>query len=228
LNLCIPELNRLVWYKTQSMLRDIRTNYQKFELTEKSVDKNPFQQLNLWLNDAVSGKTPDPTAMVLSTIDEKGNPESRVVLLKEITPEGLIFYTNYQSKKGQQISASQHVSVVFFWADTERQVRIKGNAERISDQDSEAYFLSRPLESQLGAWASPQSRMIESRQILDENYIHYQEHFQNNPIKKPPHWGGFLIRPEYFEFWQGRSNRLHDRIEFCLENQQWLIHRLAP
>ncbi|MDP2336589.1 MAG: pyridoxamine 5'-phosphate oxidase [Bacteroidota bacterium] len=210
------------------MLRDIRTNYQKFELTEKTVDKNPFQQLNLWLKEAVSGKTPDPTAMILSTIDQDGNPESRVVLLKELTSEGLIFFTNYQSKKGQQISANQHVSVVFFWAETERQVRIKGIAEKISDADSEAYFLSRPLESQLGAWASPQSQIIEDRRVLDENYSRYQEYFRNNEIKKPPHWGGYLIRPEYFEFWQGRSNRLHDRIEFCLSQDQWIINRLAP
>jgi pyridoxamine 5'-phosphate oxidase len=210
------------------MLRDIRTNYQKFELTEESVNKDPFQQLNLWLNEAVSGQIPDPTAMVLSTIDQDGNPESRVVLLKEITPEGLIFFTNYQSKKGQQISENQHVSVVFFWAETERQIRIKGIAEKIPETDSEAYFLSRPVESQLGAWASEQSQVIESRRELDENYSHYQHFFQNNEMKKPPHWGGFLIRPAYFEFWQGRSNRLHDRIEFCLSGHSWIIHRLAP
>jgi len=210
------------------MLRDIRTNYQKFELSEQTVDKNPFQQLALWLKDAVSGKIPDPTAMILSTIDSDGNPESRVVLLKELTSEGLIFFTNYKSKKGQQISENKHVSVVFFWTETERQVRIKGTAEKISDSDSEVYFLSRPVESQLGAWASPQSRIIESRQVLDENYKHYKHHFQENKIEKPPHWGGFLIRPQYFEFWQGRSNRLHDRIEFCLSGQTWIIHRLAP
>lgn len=210
------------------MLRDIRTNYQKFELTEQTVDKDPFRQLALWLKEAVSGQTPDPTAMILSTIDQDGNPESRVVLLKEITPEGLIFFTNYQSKKGQQISENQHVSVVFFWAETERQVRIKGIAEKIPESDSEGYFLSRPVESQLGAWASPQSQIIEDRRVLDENYSRYQEYFHHNELKKPPHWGGFLIRPEYFEFWQGRSNRLHDRIEFCLSQDQWIINRLAP
>ena len=118
--------------------------------------------------------------------------------------------------------------MVFFWAETERQVRIKGIAEKIPEKESEAYFLSRPIESQLGAWASPQSQIIEDRQILDENYNRYQEYFLNNEIKKPPHWGGFLIRPEYFEFWQGRSNRLHDRIEFKKSGQEWIIHRLAP
>ncbi|MBW8330938.1 MAG: pyridoxamine 5'-phosphate oxidase [Prolixibacteraceae bacterium] len=210
------------------MLRDIRTNYQKFELTEQTVDKDPIRQLNLWLQDAIAGQKPDPTAMVVSTLDQEGNPDSRVVLLKELTPEGLVFFTNYNSKKGQQITANQHVSVVFFWAELERQVRMKGKAEKISEEDSELYFHSRPLESQLGAWASPQSEIIESRNVLDENYNHFRQYFETNEIKKPPHWGGFLIRPEYFEFWQGRSNRLHDRIEFCKEDQSWTIHRLAP
>lgn len=210
------------------MLRDIRTNYQKYELTKESVDKDPFQHLNLWLKDAISGNTPDPTAMILSTIDLDGNPESRVVLLKELTPEGLVFFTNYSSKKGQQISVNQHVSVVFFWAETERQVRIKGIAEKIPENESEAYFLSRPTESQLGAWASEQSQIIESRQMLVENYSHYEQFFQSHEMKKPPNWGGFLIRPQYFEFWQGRSNRLHDRIEFRLTGQTWNIYRLAP
>ena len=210
------------------MLRDIRTNYQKFELTEQTVDKDPIRQLNLWLKDAIAGQKPDPTAMVVSTLDEEGNPESRVVLLKELTPEGLIFFTNYHSKKGQQIIANQRVSVVFFWPELERQVRIKGKAEKISEVDSESYFLSRPLESQLGAWSSPQSEIIESRNVLDDNYTHFRQYFETHEIKKPPHWGGFLIRPEYFEFWQGRSNRLHDRIEFCNDGQSWKIQRLAP
>ena len=210
------------------MLRDIRTNYQKFELLESEISKNPFDQLNLWLHEAISGKEAEPTAMVLSTIDPNGNPESRIVLLKEMTAEGLIFYTNYHSKKGQQISLHPQVSAVFFWPATERQVRIKGKAEQIPEKDSETYFQSRPLESQLGAWSSPQSRVIDSRHVLDENYVHYRRYFQEHEIKKPPHWGGYLIRPEYFEFWQGRSNRLHDRIEFQQSGREWIIHRLAP
>lgn len=216
------KLNQLI------MLRDIRTNYQKFELNESSIRKNPFDQLSDWLNDAVNVKIQEPTAMVLSTIDANENPESRVVLLKELSSEGLIFFTNYNSKKGQQISEKKHVSVVFFWPELERQVRIKGTAEKIPEKESEAYFLSRPLESQLGAWASSQSQIIESRQVLDDNFAHFRQHFETHEIKKPPHWGGFLIRPEYFEFWQGRSNRLHDRIEFCRENHIWAVHRLAP
>ena len=210
------------------MLRDIRANYKKDELSESSVKEDPFKQFAVWLDDALREKIQEPTAMVLSTLDQAGNPDSRVVLLKELTSEGLIFFTNYNSKKGQQISVNQHISAVFFWAETERQVRIKGITEKIPEQNSEAYFLSRPLESQLGAWASPQSQVIESRKILDDNYTRYQKYFQNHEIKKPPHWGGFLIRPVYFEFWQGRPNRLHDRLEYILSGDDWIIHRLAP
>lgn len=210
------------------MLRDIRTNYQKFELTEQSVNNDPIQQLIVWLNDAIAEQKPDANAMVLSTIDAAGNPDSRVVLLKELTPEGLVFFTNYNSRKGQQLAASGHVSVLFFWPDLERQVRIKGIAEKIREEDSELYFKSRPLESQLGAWASPQSEIIESRKVLHDNYEHFQQFFETHEITKPPYWGGFLIRPECFEFWQGRSNRLHDRIEYCLSDHNWIIYRLAP
>lgn len=210
------------------MLKDIRTDYQKFELTEQTISNDPFQQLTQWLLEAVETQEPDPTAMVLGTIDENGNPDARVVLLKEIASNGLIFFTNYQSKKGEQIALNNHVSVVFLWSVLERQVRVKGVVEKISEQESEEYFLSRPLESQLGAWASPQSQVIENRQVLTDNYIHYKKEFEIRKMIKPPHWGGFIIRPEYFEFWQGRSNRLHDRLEYCLSGQSWEIHRLAP
>ena len=169
------------------MLRDIRTNYDKFELLEKETDPNPVNQFNHWLKEAISGKVMEPTAMVLSTTDENGDPESRVVLLKEIREEGLIFFTNYESKKGRQILNNPKVSAVFFWPEYQRQVRIKGIAEKISDTESSDYFKSRPVDSQLGAWASPQSQVIENRETLDLNYKKYREFFQNNEIKKPPH-----------------------------------------
>lgn len=210
------------------MLKDIRTNYQKFELTEQSVDFDPIQQLIEWLNDAINDQQLDPNAMILSTIDAAGHPDARVVLLKELTPDGLVFFTNYNSSKGQQIAADANVSVLFFWPGLERQVRIKGNAQKIKEEDSELYFKSRPLESQLGAWASPQSQVIESRQVLTDNYMRYQQEFKNKEITKPPFWGGYLIQPLYFEFWQGRSNRLHDRIEYRLSDDRWLFQRLAP
>jgi len=210
------------------MLRDLRTNYQKAELTEESILFDPFKQLNLWLEEAISENESEPTAMVLSTIDLKGNPDSRVVLLKELNSEGLIFFSNYNSKKGQQIASNPNVAVSFLWAKSERQVRVKGTVSKISEEISEEYFKSRPIDSQLGAWASPQSQVIETRRILDENFSHYQRYFQEHEIKKPPHWGGYLICPEYFEFWQGRPNRLHDRLEYILDENEWIIHRLAP
>lgn len=210
------------------MLRDIRNNYQKYELTEEGIKKNPLEQFQLWLNEAVSGMEAEPTAMVVSTIDKEGNPESRVVLLKELTADGLIFYTNYDSKKGQQILTHPQISALFFWPAHERQVRIKGMAEMIPEKDSEQYFFSRPLDSQLGAWASPQSKVIANRSVLDENFEHCRRYFQEHEMKKPPYWGGFLIRPSYFEFWQGRPNRLHDRIEFQRSGSEWEIRRLAP
>ncbi len=210
------------------MLRDLRTNYQKSELTEDSINSDPFRQLEEWLKSAIEEENPEPTAMVLSTIDAKGFPDSRVVLLKEITAEGLVFFTNYNSKKGSQITARTNVAINFFWSKTERQVRIKGVAERIPEEHSVDYFKSRPIDSQLGAWASPQSRIIENREVLEENFSLYQHYFQDHEIIKPPHWGGFLIRPEYFEFWQGRSNRLHDRIAFQKSSGAWDIFRLAP
>lgn len=210
------------------MLRDIRTNYEKFELSESGINPNPFEQLRTWLNEAISANETEPTAMVLSTIDEEGFPESRVVLLKELKDDGLVFYTNYESKKGNQIAQNGHVAVVFFWPKLERQVRIKGIAEKISDIESTDYFKSRPIDSQLGAWASPQSRAIQNREVLDQNYRLYQEYFKNREIEKPPYWGGYIIMPEYFEFWQGRSNRLHDRFEFAISDNHWIIRRLAP
>lgn len=210
------------------MLRDIRTDYSKFELTEQTVNPDPFQQLILWLQEAIEALEPDPTAMILSTIGKDGYPDARVVLLKEIASEGLVFFTNYQSKKGEQIAENNHVSVVFLWSSLERQVRIKGIAAKIPEADSASYFLSRPLESQLGAWASPQSQIIENRQVLTDSYNHYQKEFNTHKMTKPPHWGGFIIRPVYFEFWQGRSNRLHDRLAYSLADQSWTIHRLAP
>lgn len=210
------------------MLRDLNTNYQKSELSDDGINPDPFRQLNEWLKDAIDEGNPEPNAMVLSTVDLKGNPDSRVVLLKEINSEGLVFYTNYNSRKGRQISSNQNVCVTFHWTKTERQVRIKGVAERIPEECSEEYFKTRPTESKLGAWASPQSRIIKSRAVLDENYSLYKQYFQDHEIIKPPHWGGFLIRPVNFEFWQGRSNRLHDRLEFFLSGQEWIIHRLAP
>jgi pyridoxamine 5'-phosphate oxidase len=210
------------------MLKDLRKNYQKSELSEKSLHSDPFGQLNEWLEDAIEANEEEPNAMVLSTVDSQGNPDSRVVLLKELNAEGLVFFTNYNSRKGQQIAVNENVSIVFLWLKTERQVRIRGKVEKISNELSDHYFQSRPIESQLGAWASPQSLTIENRKILNDNYKHYHQQFINQPIQRPPYWGGFIIRPVNFEFWQGRINRLHDRFEFYLSVNEWAVRRLAP
>jgi pyridoxamine 5'-phosphate oxidase len=210
------------------MLRDLRNNYQRSELPEDSLLSDPLKQFNEWLKSAIQEGELEPNAMILSTVDQQGNPDSRVVLLKEMNEDGFVFFTNYNSKKGKQINLNPNVSVLFYWSKTERQVRIRGIVEKVSEEFSEEYFKTRPKESKLGAWASPQSRIIENRKTLEENYSLYEHYYENREIIKPPHWGGYLIRPVSFEFWQGRLNRLHDRFEFCLSGNQWITHRLAP
>jgi len=210
------------------MLRDIRKQYEFAALNENNVNLKPQIQFNLWLIDAIESNEPEPTAMVLSTVDSNLQPHSRVVLLKELKDEGLIFFTNYQGNKALQIEHNSKVSLLFLWKSLERQVRINGKAEKISDLESTAYFKSRPLDSQLGAWASPQSQIIPNHDILEQRFENFKIQF-GDEVPKPPHWGGFLIRPESFEFWQGRPNRLHDRLFFSLDDHaEWKLVRLAP
>lgn len=210
------------------MLRDLRQDYRKSELAENHINDDPFKQFFEWLKSAVQEGETEPNAMVLSTVDQRGYPDARIVLLKELTADGLVFFTNYNSRKGRQINVNPNVSATFFWTNSERQVRIKGKASKISQDVSEEYFKSRPLESKLGAWASPQSRIIEDRKTLEDNYALYEQYFENQEIEKPPHWGGYVIKPITFEFWQGRPGRLHDRFEYNLSGNDWIIHRLAP
>ena len=209
------------------MLRDIRKQYLFAALDEQNVLKNPFEQFELWLKEAVESDQLEPTAMVLSTVDKLLQPHSRVVLLKEFTHESFVFYTNYEGHKAQQIAENNRVSLVFFWPVLERQVRIEGTVEKISEVLSTSYFKSRPLDSQLGAWASPQSKHIHSADFLDKQFQYYQYKF-GNEVPKPPHWGGYSVKPTSIEFWQGRANRLHDRLLFTKESSDWTITRLAP
>ena len=209
------------------MLRDIRKQYLFAALDEQNVLKNPFEQFEIWLKEAVESDQLEPTAMVLSTVDKLLQPHSRVVLLKEFTHESFVFYTNYEGHKAQQIAENNRVSLVFFWPVLERQVRIEGTVEKISEVLSTSYFKSRPLDSQLGAWASPQSKHIHSADFLDKQFQYYQYKF-GNEVPKPPHWGGYSVKPTSIEFWQGRANRLHDRLLFSLEGKEWKISRLAP
>jgi pyridoxamine 5'-phosphate oxidase len=167
--------------------------------------------------------------MALSTINKEGRPESRIVLLKGYSEKGFVFFTNYESNKGDQLQQHAHCSLLFFWKELERQVRINGRAEKISTQESDAYFNSRPEGSKIGAWASPQSQVVESQEWLHENFERIKARYNNNTISRPPHWGGFAVRPDSMEFWQGRPSRMHDRIRYSLQQDGgWKIERLAP
>ena len=209
------------------MLRDIRKQYLFSTLDENSVLKNPFEQFEKWLQEAIESEQLEPTAMILSTVDEQLQPHSRVVLLKEFTHECFVFYTNYEGHKAQQIAQNNRVSLVFFWPALERQVRIEGKVEKISEILSNSYFKTRPLDSQLGAWTSPQSTVIHSADFLEKQFQYYQQKF-GNEVPKPPHWGGYAVKPHAIEFWQGRANRLHDRLLFTNESEHWILSRLAP
>lgn len=210
------------------MLRDIRKHYEFAELLEKDVERNPFDQFKIWLEIALKSEEEEPTAMVLSTVDENSVPHSRIVLLKDFISEGLIFYTNYKGEKARQMELNSMVSILFFWQSLERQVRIVGKVEKVPDEVSEDYFKSRPIDSRLGAWASEQSQIIPSAAYLNKRYERYKAEFGEN-VPRPPHWGGYLVKPISFEFWQGRPNRLHDRLKYSLDdNSNWKIDRLSP
>ena len=209
------------------MLRDIRKQYQYAALTEEHASQNPFSQFDNWLSAAVNSEEAEPTAMVLSTVDADMQPHSRVVLLKEFTENGFVFFTNYEGNKSQQIASNAKVSLLFFWQGQERQVRITGVAEKIDTAASDDYFYSRPVESRIGAWASPQSQPIEKYDILAQRFDAFKKQFGEN-IPRPPHWGGFVVKPDTFEFWQGRPSRLHDRLFYTQQNNEWKMERLAP
>ena len=204
----------------------LRKSYEKKYIDDINIEKKPFDFFEKWFKDACKDKLIDePNAMSLSTISSNGFPRTRVVLLKEFGIDGFIFYTNYNSRKGESIKLNSKVSLSFFWPSLERQILITGNAFKISDQKSEKYFNERPLGSRIGAIISPQSQIIPNRLFLEKKI----KSFSENNIKRPNYWGGFIVKPSIFEFWQGRPNRLHDRIEYILnENSEWINYRLAP
>lgn len=209
-------------------LSDIRLNYAKGKLDEQSIGNDPVYFFRQWLNQAVEACVNEPTAMVLSTVDQAGRPKSRVVLLKELKDNKLIFFTNYHSAKGHHMEYNQQVAALFFWDELERQVRISGIASKISPQESDAYFNSRPLESRIGAVISPQSQVIGSRGELEKDFEALLSRGEGHEIKRPEHWGGYAIAIEEIEFWQGRPGRLHDRIRFLQVDGSWIKQRLAP
>ncbi|MGQ1945786.1 pyridoxamine 5'-phosphate oxidase [Geofilum sp. OHC36d9] len=213
----------------EKKLSDIRTDFIKGGLERDDLSPDPLTQIQQWVEQAVSARVDEPTAMLLSTVDQQGIPDARVVLLKGIE-DGLIFYTNYESVKGQQLAQNANVSVVFFWPQLERQIRLRGVAEKLLPAASDVYFASRPRESQLGAWASPQSSSIESYEWLEKNYFFYVDRFQQtDAIPRPPYWGGYRVTPLSVEFWQGRPGRMHQRYRYARnEAEAWQINVLAP
>ena len=212
----------------QNNLSDLRVNYDRDELLEQNIGSEPFSLFSDWMEAAKSGEIKEPNAMVLSTIrDEK--PTARVVLLKGFDEKGFVFFTNYQSHKGIELEKNPNAAMTFFWDALQRQVRIEGIIEKVSEEESDQYFHSRPILSQIGAWVSNQSTVIKDRTVLEEKNAHLEKKYKNaNPIPRPPHWGGYRLKPIEIEFWQGRQNRLHDRILFSKKENSWQTDRLSP
>jgi pyridoxamine 5'-phosphate oxidase len=212
----------------QTEIAALRENYTKGNLDVSDVSLSPIEQFQIWFDEAVSSELLEPNALLLSTVSAEGKPSARIVLLKGLD-NGFKFYTNYLSRKGTELIENSNACITFFWAELERQVRIEGTIEKVSPEESDEYFQSRPKGSQIGAWTSNQSMVIENREVLEEREKHLIEKFGNNPIPRPPHWGGYRLVPTYIEFWQGRPSRLHDRIAYSLlENGEWKIERLSP
>ena len=210
-------------------LHDYRKSYEKGILSEETVDENPMQQFRTWFFEVKdSGGVDEVNAMTISTIGTDGFPKGRVVLLKKYDEYGFYFYTNYNSEKGKSIANNNKVSLSFFWPNMERQIIIKGTAEKTSEADSTNYFHSRPKGSQLGAAVSHQSEVVASREVLEKNLAELEKKYENKEVPKPEDWGGFLVKPISIEFWQGRPNRLHDRIRYTMKGDDWVIERLAP
>ncbi len=215
--------------KYKKSIANFRKDYQKMALVESLTKNNPFSQFFVWFNEAIESPILEANAMIVATVNKNLQPSSRVVLLKGFGEEGFVFFTNYNSKKGKELIDNPKVSLLFFWDILERQVRIEGNVEKLSFEDSEKYFHSRPKGSQIGAWASAQSEIIKDRNVLEDKKQALEKQYENaEKLPCPEHWGGFLVKPNYFEFWQGRSNRLHDRIFYELNNNDWKKGRLAP
>lgn len=211
----------------KNFVTTIRRDYSQKLLDEKSALENPFEQFEIWLSEAIAANVFEPNAMVLSTAGQ-GKPASRIVLLRGFDAEGFTFFTNYNSRKAGEIEGNPQVSLLFFWGEIERQVRIEGIASKAAAEVSDSYFATRPRESQIGAWISPQSEVIENRGILENKYAEAAKQWEGKAIQRPSNWGGFVIKPEIFEFWQGRESRLHDRLVYTKAGTGWEIKRLAP
>jgi pyridoxamine 5'-phosphate oxidase len=208
--------------------RDRRVQYETAGLDLADLAATPIQQWHRWYDDAVEAGVAEPNAMTVSSNDAEGQPDARVVLAREVNDEGIVFYTNYESAKGIQLAGAPFASAVFAWLDLHRQVRVRGEIEVVSSEESDAYFASRPRESQIGAWASAQSQVITGREELEAAVVEMTQRFMGGDVPRPPHWGGLRIVPSTMEFWQGRPSRLHDRFRYAWAGTQWSISRLAP
>jgi pyridoxamine 5'-phosphate oxidase len=213
-----------------SSIADLRKSYERAELDENASQSDPLAQFDQWLNEAIAAQVPEPNAMTLATVGSNMRPSTRVVLIKGYDAQGIVWYTNFESRKGQELAGNPFAALQFHWVELERVVRIEGRVEKVSDAQADAYFASRPLDSRIGAWASPQSQVISGRGVLVANVARYAAQYLLNP-PRPPHWGGYRLRPDTWQFWQGRKSRLHDRLEYRLQggsDTHWLRQRLAP
>ena len=205
-----------------------RSNYQRSELTEDVIDPNPIEQLRKWLAEAFDDGCLEPNSMNVATVDASGQPSARIVLLRGLDERGLVFYTSYFSRKGRELSENPRIAATFYWPLLERQVRIEGTVQQLSDDESDAYFESRPRGHRLSAWASEQSEPIDRRETLEERVEHFDQRFESDDVPRPHSWGGYLIKPAVFEFWQGRPNRMHDRLQYRRDGRTWAVQRLQP
>uniref|UniRef100_UPI003F855D59 pyridoxamine 5'-phosphate oxidase n=1 Tax=Alicycliphilus soli TaxID=3228789 RepID=UPI003F855D59 len=210
-----------------SSIADLRKSYERAELSEDASHADPLQQFDQWLHEAMAAQVQEPNAMTLATVGSDLRPSTRVVLIKGYDAAGIVWYTNYDSRKGRQLAGNPFAALQFHWVELERVVRIEGVVEKVSAEESDQYFQSRPLDSRIGAWASPQSQVIPGRSVLVTNAAKYGAQFLLHP-PRPPHWGGYRLRPDRWEFWQGRKSRLHDRLSYRLEAGAWVRERLAP
>ncbi len=212
-----------------SAIADIRKDYKLKSFTEADALPDAITQFTNWWNDALASEIDEVNAFTLATATKDGTPSARIVLLKGYDSNGFVFFTNYESNKGKALAVNPKACMVFFWKELERQVRIEGSIEKVSSAESDEYFFSRPVGSQVGAWASPQSAVINNRNVIEENVKKMEEKFDSTSITRPPHWGGYRLKPSLIEFWQGRPSRLHDRLQYTLQkNGDWKIERLAP
>ena len=212
---------------TAARIAELRKSYERAELSEEASHADPLAQFDQWLTEAIRAEIPEPNAMTLATVGSDLRPSTRIVLVKGYDERGIVWYTNYESRKGQELAGNPYAALQFHWVELERVVRIEGRVEKTSAEESDAYYASRPLDSRIGAWASPQSQVIPGRSVLVANAAKYSAQFLLNP-PRPPHWGGFRLVPHEWQFWQGRKSRLHDRLRYSREGDGWVRERLAP